>query len=171
MIVAASNNQIEIVKNQGWNDSHPKQDFLQDLSNDEDNETTNDVKVHITVEKRSPVSDSDSQVQILLVYSNDKKVESDKLSSYNCQTIQTRNNFFKVTIHFKEKKPFVIIVQRTDKKDFAEEVFVSFTCKNNFDLYDVDFPDQLFEEIYQYPFLLQFCQAIDNILYTISHNN
>lgn len=32
------NNQIEIVKNQGWNDSHPKQDFLQDLSNDEDNE-------------------------------------------------------------------------------------------------------------------------------------
>lgn len=117
--------------------------------NDSNVPIIDDVKVDFLIEKRRPFifkDDSESNYQVLIVYSSGKKVEFDQLSSYKSETFQSSEQLFSFTVHVTEKEPFIIVLQRNDKKEYSEDCYVKVCCKYEFDLYDVDCPDTLAEE-------------------------
>ena len=115
--------------------------------------TVNDVKVYIRIEKRSPFDGSSNlnleqypKYTLFIVYTDGKKIDFDQIQYHNRQCVSTQNPFFRSTIHILENRPFVIVLQRINKVNYTEECYVQFSCKYDFDLYDVDFPENLAKE-------------------------
>ena len=115
-----------------------------------------DVKIHVTVEKRSPkicsigteeegeggegeaCEDVYPQYQILVVYSNGQRVSHSTVENFSRQTFTTSGIFFKFTIHVLENEPFVIILTRKDKRRYTEECYMTFSSEYDFELRSID---------------------------------
>ncbi|KAK8876127.1 hypothetical protein M9Y10_006315 [Tritrichomonas musculus] len=122
---------------------------------EENIQIVDDVKIHVTVEKRSPkicsigteegegegeedCEDVYPQYQILVVYSNGQRVSHSTVENFSRQTFTTSGIFFKFTIHVLENEPFVIVLTRKDKRRYTEECYMTFSSEYDFELRPID---------------------------------